>query len=227
MPRSSKKPWERSVGSKHGAPMGRTSDPLSAFVGEIHLERVPLTDGGDYDEGGAYWGGGKGSENLYCAWDDEGHEHYLRARSLALAKAKLPKTMSYGRDHRNAIIGGMASMLWALAWADHADEHGCSSISGDIMGIMPLVPTEALKQAEKLITGIEKANHAGLDELFLYACQADGAEADPEEFGGDLGHMAVGSGVSWFDDHEKFPLKVPYGSNDELRMYADDNCQDG
>jgi hypothetical protein len=205
--------------------MGRPSDPLTEFVGEIHLERVPLTDGGDYDEGGAYWGGGGG--NLYCAWDDEGHEHYLRARNLKDAKAKLPATAAFGRDHRDTIVRGMASMLWALAWADHTDEHRCARLSGmDIMDVMPTVPPEAVKQAEKLIAGIEKANNAPLEVIFLVACKADGAEADPEEFGGDLAHMAIGSGISWFDDHEKFPLKMPYGSNDELRMYADDNCQE-
>jgi len=140
----------------------------------------------------------------------------------------MPRT--HASDYQDTIIENMAAMLWAMAWADHADEHRCCSLSGvDIMQVMPEVPDEAVALAKKLVKGIEKANELPLEVIFAFACKADGiqmSEKVAEEFGGDLGHMAIGSGVSWFDDHEKFPLKVPYGENYELRMYADDNCHD-
>jgi hypothetical protein len=224
---TSEKPWMAKGTSKYGAAMGRRSDPEAFFTGLVRLEQVPLTDGGDYDEGGAYWGGG--GSPLYCAWDDDGHVVYLRAKSLEAAKRELPPSWLYVEEHRDGIIRGMAAMLWALAWADHAEEHGCSSLSGDIMAMMPSVPKMALKEAEKVAKGIEKANHVTLDELFSVACLADGrqtSDVDPENFGGDLAHMSIGTGVSWFDDHSKFPLQMPYGSNDDLRMHADDTCQD-
>jgi hypothetical protein len=133
-------------------------------------------------------------------------------------------------EHHDTIIEGMAAMLWALAWADHADEHRCCNLSGqDIMKVMPKVPSEAVVLAEKLVGGIEKVNKMPLDVIFAFACKADGIQMSrktAEEFGGDLGHMAIGSGVSWFDDHEKFPLKMTYGENYELRMYADDDCEE-
>ena len=81
-------PFKVNVSSKYGAPMGRPSDPLSDFVGKCHLRVVPFVDG-DYDQGGAYWGGGRDTLPVYCAWDNEGHAYYFRAYDRKQAKAKL------------------------------------------------------------------------------------------------------------------------------------------
>ena len=72
------KPFKVNVSSKYGAPMGRRSDKV---FGKVHLERVPFVDG-DYDQGGAYWGG---PANLWCAWN-EGGAHYVRAPNRLGAK---------------------------------------------------------------------------------------------------------------------------------------------
>ena len=85
------KPFERNVSSKYGAPHGRRSDPLNEVVGKVHLQRVPFVDG-DYDPGGAYWGGGPGTLPLFCAWGDNGLievEHYIRAHDRHEAKDSL------------------------------------------------------------------------------------------------------------------------------------------
>lgn len=85
------KPFEHNVSSPRGAPMGRRSDPLKGVVGKLRLQRVPFVDG-DYDPGGAYWGGGPGTWPLFCAWGEtetEQVEHYIRARDRDEAKAKL------------------------------------------------------------------------------------------------------------------------------------------
>lgn len=81
-------PFRQPVHSQYGAPMGRRSDQPGEFVGKANLQRVPFVDG-DYDPGGAYWGGGRGSQPLFCAWDDEGHRIYLRASSRNEAKTIL------------------------------------------------------------------------------------------------------------------------------------------
>lgn len=55
---------QRSVSSPRGAPMGRIEyckDPYAP----VYLQKVQFEDG-DYDAGGAYWGG---SAPLYCAMD--------------------------------------------------------------------------------------------------------------------------------------------------------------
>jgi hypothetical protein len=85
------KPFQIHVDGRYGAPMGRRQDPVEEFVQPICLQEVPMVDG-DYDEGGAYWGGGT---PLYCAWDDEGHAIFIRAKDTAAAKKKLPAHWTY------------------------------------------------------------------------------------------------------------------------------------
>ena len=85
------KPFQMPVEAKYGAPMGRRESPVEDFTGPVCLQKVPMIDG-DYDEGGAYWGGGT---PLYCAWDDEGHAIYFRAKDSSAAKKKLPAHWEY------------------------------------------------------------------------------------------------------------------------------------
>lgn len=87
------KPFQINVSSRFGAPMGRRSTPLEELAGQkVHLERVPFVDG-DYDQGGAYWGGPP-SEPLYCAWNEHGAA-YCRARSRDEAKQQFPGVRFY------------------------------------------------------------------------------------------------------------------------------------
>ena len=55
------------VDCKYGAPMGRLNCyPHPAC---LYLQKVPMVDG-DYDSGGAYWGGGS-TETLWCAFSSD------------------------------------------------------------------------------------------------------------------------------------------------------------
>lgn len=81
-------PFQVNVSSIYGAPMGRAADSITDLIGRVHLRYVPFVDG-DYDQGGAYWGGGRDTQPLFCAWDDESHVVYFRAASREGAKAKL------------------------------------------------------------------------------------------------------------------------------------------
>lgn len=85
------KPFESKGCSVFGASMGRRSESLEGLEGRARLARVPACDGGDYDPGGAYWGGLWASP-LWCAWGEtaeEQREHYVRAPSREAAKAAL------------------------------------------------------------------------------------------------------------------------------------------
>lgn len=75
-------PFYENVSSKYGAPMGRHSDlPQNFdFSKPLHMRRVPFVDG-DYDPGGAYWGGGSA---LWCVWDDEGNVYYSRGSGASV-----------------------------------------------------------------------------------------------------------------------------------------------
>ena len=80
-------PYEVPVGCRYGSPMGRRSDPVEELTGKVRLRKVPFVDG-DYDPGGAYWGGGS-APPLYCAWDYDSHVYYLRAPDREEAKHML------------------------------------------------------------------------------------------------------------------------------------------
>ena len=94
MAKRSKAPFEYEAGSKYGAQMGRRSTPLAELVGKVKLQRVKMYDG-DYDKGGAYWGGG--GTPLFCAWDENGDAHYFRAENQRAAEQALVKA---GLDRR-------------------------------------------------------------------------------------------------------------------------------
>lgn len=74
-----------------GAMMGRRDAiPTDAdSVRKLHLRRMRLTDGGCYDQGGAYWGHG---DPLFCAWGESKTEQvhvFCRAKSREEAKARV------------------------------------------------------------------------------------------------------------------------------------------
>ena len=97
-------PYMRPVDTSRGAPMGRpTHDgpPVSPDRAEfrefyareydeqaepMHLRRVPLH--GDYDPGGAYWGGAAVAGSLYCAWN-HARTYWTRAHSRKAAAANI------------------------------------------------------------------------------------------------------------------------------------------
>ena len=75
------------VNCSRGAPMGRRDWGLIEHKNRpmmMHLQRVSFVDG-DYDLGGAYWGGG--GESLFCAWAEGVDARvFVRAKDRTLAK---------------------------------------------------------------------------------------------------------------------------------------------
>jgi len=79
---------EYNASSRYGAQMGRRNQTQGAPE-LLHVQRVKFIDG-DYDAGGAYWGGG--GIPLYCGFsgpettNDEPIMVFVRARSAEEAK---------------------------------------------------------------------------------------------------------------------------------------------
>lgn len=147
------------------------------------------------------------------------------------------------------IIDGMVTILWGDAWAMHvetAPDEGrkcCRSLAGcRIEDVMPEIPKVAKQLARNLAKDFEKAN-AGLTivDLLVGAFRADNdlsenysdeqvidkIEEDPYmqgRFGECLAWMAMGAGVSWFDDHEEFPMEIPSVETYNLQCWATDTC---
>ena len=80
----------RPVDSVRGAPMGRADWGLIEYRDRpmmMYVQRVRFVDG-DYDLGGAYWGGPP-SLPLFCAWAEEFDARvFVRAKDRTEAKHK-------------------------------------------------------------------------------------------------------------------------------------------
>lgn len=79
--------------SKYGSQMGRRNQNQGAPEA-LYLQRVRFVDG-DYDAGGAYWGGGPRTQPLWCAFSPETTENeelvmvFVRAANREDAKASV------------------------------------------------------------------------------------------------------------------------------------------
>lgn len=126
------------VHSKHGSPMGRPqyADNPSATV---TLFRVRFVDG-DYDAGGAYWGGGS---PLYAAIGED-FRQFLRASSLAEAKrellAEFPNlTIETGELNDDFFAAYVVCAIWSSTDDDGNpldSEHSADDISPECLDKM-------------------------------------------------------------------------------------------
>jgi len=137
-------------------------------------------------------------------------------------------------DYSEAIEKGVRTMLWGEAWGEHIMAHHCADIEEeDDHELLMSVPDEAYDAAKKLIAAYEEANGVSISTLYERALAADEADetvdpedSEPDAFGGDLVFMALGTEMSWFDEHAEFPLVVPTFDNSELREIADEICDE-
>ena len=213
------KPFQANVSSRYGAPMGRRSDSIT---GKVELSIVPMFDG-DYDEGGAYWGGGSDIDPLWCAWNDDG-ACYFRAPNRQAAVAHLAEAgCEAPLAVRETIIGEIAGMLWAQAfitWADEDKGRPRPGPGGSWDPLVPPTPDTVHAAAVKLAEAIERLNDAPLDVLYQRAADMPGKhyrEPTAERFGICIGFRAAQAGVGWADDHPDPKYKIP-----EVEVYTDD-----
>lgn len=88
------------VNCQFGAPMGRPSSQGSDETIKFRLERMRLVSG-DYDTGGAYWGGG-GDPMWYAKGEDSEkvHEFFTRAKNRDEAKENLLERFPNAKFYR-------------------------------------------------------------------------------------------------------------------------------
>jgi hypothetical protein len=89
-----------------------------------------------------------------------------------------------------------------------------ASGGADWCDVAPESPIAAYALAGELwaLLGVSNPGGAGVYSLANAAADADGIEhdaIDADAFGFALAMQAMGHGVSWFDDHKSFPIKVP------------------
>lgn len=117
----------------------------------------------------------------------------------------------FDSDWMGSFVDGAARVAFALTWANEYEERGNRIGPVDILGVAPETPLWAYVWAGIMIGHYEAANKTNIYAIAHMASEADGNEVDPEDFGGDLALMYLGTGVSWFDDHAKFALVIPHG----------------
>ena len=114
----------------------------------------------------------------------------------------------YDESIEGTIAEGCAGILWGLAWADHAEETDCCSLSGrQIEDHMPAIGEMAFYEAGQIIGALEQASGYNILALFSIALRDDGLNPETafekyaERFGNCLAYGALGHGVAWSDDH--------------------------
>ncbi len=134
------------------------------------------------------------------------------------------------RDIPRTVRDALTRAMFTLAYATFVEEHGWEDkMPGpgeDWSDYTPEAPASAYEAAERVIARIEKMNRADITAILLTAASHEGGlvnEDYADEFGFCLGMMVMGTGVSWFDNHETFKLKVPdaegwYGGGDEFTL---------
>lgn len=149
--------------------------------------------------------------------------HDVRISSLPYAKTRPPKQTG-DVDILKTIIEGMARALFVSAYADYCDSEGAdpnlpiATCGTDWMDVAPATPQYAIDAANRLLGKFEERNHRSIWVLLAKAVEADELPVDHSHrdaeyvrlFGHYLAMGALGHGVSWFDDHEEFPLEFPY-----------------
>lgn len=141
----------------------------------------------------------------------------------------------------SVFIKAAADLVWALEWANHAEEHDCENLCGvNIFDVMPETPAIAVEAGKAILAKWETVNGCTIQALYMRALLADetardkastvaGAEALKVRFAECLVYKGLGHGVAWEDDYETFEQKRVYcdSMSDHVRDWADANCEHG
>lgn len=138
---------------------------------------------------------------------------------------KKKRNPSVRRNSASEFQEGVAKALLAEAYMRQVEdlrdegredlyEELAPGAGGDWMDYLPPVPEAAYEDARAFERALVEVNRVrGIDDLVRRAASADGVEPDDideEEFGHYTMMPAMGHGVSWFDDHADFALRVPH-----------------
>jgi len=114
-------------------------------------------------------------------------------------------------------IEGAARALFVDAWVTHEEEKAEASDGhvpwgprAELMDEAPETPMCAYAEAGRLLERLEIDNKTSIYHLVKRAEEAEGTGIDVNNFGHYVAMQALGHGVSWFDDHEKFEIVIPH-----------------
>lgn len=191
--------------------------------------REPWTDGAeivieDHTHGYSGWLVSSKGNRLPISFGQRAPTNAREAMELAkkFLRGVHGRTNPHDEDGEDSdILEGMARCIWVMSWASWYEELSKperralrlpASLSGrTIDDVAPATPESAYEAARDLYLLIDRANGKTCGELFQRACEVDGCEWNAENaelFGHYLAMQSMGEGVSWFDDHKEFPLRM-------------------
>jgi hypothetical protein len=113
----------------------------------------------------------------------------------------------------NDAVRGATKALWLSAWMQYQEEGKYSGSGGSWEDLVPSPPRKAKFSADSYLKKVTKANKRLIGDLMNDAAKADGIEVADNDYAEDFGYyitmMGLNQDVSWFDDHMRFPLKIP------------------
>ncbi len=183
-----------SVSGKYGAPMGR-HEHVDNETATVVIQRVIFQDG-DYDLGGAYWGGGT---PLFCAMDEDGEVcTFIRADNITQARKLLLQdwpdlTIQGGIDVVEATNGFLRAVLFAECDVNSEDEDDDSSLEQLNYGLDDFSPEALAKARDEVGQFIDQITEAGLDT----------SAWEDDEIGMNFYFDRSGHGCGFTDKNEK------------------------
>lgn len=180
------------VPGTYGAPMGRI-DFVHREDATVTLFKVHMVDG-DYDDGGAYWGGG--GTPLFCARDDEGKvrwfvrtESWERARDVLLEGYPDLVVRPKEFDMDAMVQGYLECALWSSTECDE-DGNDCHPLD-DNYGVDDIAPEAVVSAIDDCQDFVDLATEVGVD------LNAIGME--PSTIGHDFWLTRNGHGAGFWD----------------------------
>jgi hypothetical protein len=118
---------------------------------------------------------------------------------------------TYINEHE--ILKGAARALFTSNWGSNEEEEGRTYPGQNLSETAPATSLDAVIHAAALLSTYQSLNRFPAAVLFGFAVKANEAEGidtpEPYQFGWYLAMMAMGHGVSWFDDNAEFELNCP------------------
>lgn len=121
-----------------------------------------------------------------------------------LLKLARKEPSDYAEEAR--MLRGIEDAVWLDSYSSALEERG---IVGTLRRSAPDAPLSAKTLARRYALALTAANGSTLHDLWRKASRAEGKEVDAKELGYNLAMQSVGHGISWFDNHAHFDVKLP------------------
>lgn len=171
------------------------------------VERVREDEGDEYDDRYEEWTPGPGDD-----WDD-----YAPATPDPLQDTAMSLTQAIAEKNDLAVADGGPDDVEILRNIGDMEDEEKWAARDELLKQLPyplaLLYVRALyaDAAEDRPDLTVRYAFSGRNSPLQSEQHAGMSPARPDEFGSDLAMMGLGTGVSWFDDHANFELKMPRG----------------